>query len=52
MSEVTSLDHKRVCNVSTDARIIEIHRKDCVTQITANTDGTLNITHERMKQAV
>ncbi len=52
MSEVTNLDHKRVCDVSTDSRVIEIRRKDCVTRITANSDGTLNITHERVKQAV
>lgn len=52
MSEVTNLDHKRVCDVSTDSRVIEIRRKDCVTRITANSDCTLNITHERVKQAV
>ena len=32
MSEVTNLDHKRVCDVSADARVIEIRRKDCVTR--------------------
>jgi len=50
MSEVVNLDHKRVCNISTDARVIEIRRKDCVTRITANPNGTLNITHERIGQ--
>lgn len=52
MSGVTNLDHKRVCDVSTDARIIEIRKKDCVTRITANPNGTLKIIHERVKLAV
>lgn len=52
MSEVTNLDHKRVCDVSNDSRVIEIRRKDCVTRITVNPNGTLNITHERVKQAI
>ena len=52
MSEVTNLDNKRVCDVSTDLRVIEIRRKECITRITANLDGTLNITHECIKTAV
>lgn len=52
ISEVTNLDRKRVCYVSTDKRVIEIRKKDCVTRITANLDGTLNITQDRIKQAV
>jgi len=36
---------KRICDISSDKRIIEIRKKDCVTLITANPDGTLNITH-------
>ncbi len=47
MSEVVNLDHKRVCDMSADARIVLIRRKDCVTRITANPNGTLRITHER-----
>ena len=50
MSEVINLDHKRVCDISTDARVIEIRKKDCITRISANTNGTLNITHEHVKQ--
>ena len=50
MREVTNLDHKRICDVSADARVIEIRRKDCVTRITANPNGTLSITHEREGQ--
>lgn len=51
MSEVINLDHKRVCDVSADKRTVEIKRKDCVTRITANLDGTLNITHEHAPSA-
>jgi len=51
MSEVSNLDHKRICDVSKDAKTIEIRKKDCVTRITANPDGTLKITHERVKSA-
>lgn len=45
MDEVRNPDRKRVCDLSTDRRIIEIRKKGCVTRITANPDGTLNITH-------
>jgi hypothetical protein len=48
MSEVENLDRKRVCDISTDKRLVEIRRKDCVTRITARPDGTLNITQERI----
>ncbi|MDR2513628.1 MAG: hypothetical protein LBD02_00260 [Christensenellaceae bacterium] len=47
MSEVTNLDCKRVCDISADKRMVEIRRKDCVTRITANPDGTLNVVQER-----
>lgn len=52
MSEVTNLDCKRVCDISTNGKVIEIRKKNCVTKITANLDGTLNITQDRIKQAV
>lgn len=48
MNEVQNLDKKRVCDVSTDGKVIEIRKKDCVTRITANPDGTLRITQERI----
>ena len=48
MHEEHNLDQKRVCDVSSDRKIAEIRRKDCTTRITANPDGTLNITHERI----
>lgn len=51
MSEVTNLDRKRVCDISADERTVEIRKKDCVTRITANPDGTLCITHERTNPA-
>jgi len=47
MSEVWNLDHKRVCDISLDAKIAEIRKKDCVTRIEANPDGTLLITNTR-----
>ena len=51
MNEVINLDRKRVCDISTDAKIIEIRKKDCVTKIQANADGTLEIIHERINPA-
>jgi len=50
MQTITNLDSKRVCDVSVDKRVIEIRKKSCITKITANPDGTLNITHERIPQ--
>ncbi len=50
MSEVVNLDHKRICDVSADARVVLIRRKGCVTRITANSNGTLHIKHEREEQ--
>ena len=52
MTEVRNLNKKRVGDVSKDTRVFEIQIKDCVTKITANADGTLNITHERVKSTV
>lgn len=51
MNSVTNLDRKRVFDISTDQKVIEIRKKDSVTRITANPDGTLKITHERINQA-
>jgi hypothetical protein len=47
MSEVTNLDRKRVCDISADKRTVEIRRKDCVTRITADHDGTLKVVQGR-----
>lgn|GEM_PF-610707 len=49
--KIENLDHKRVCDISTDSKIIEIRKKDCITRIKANSDGTLKITHERINPA-
>ncbi len=51
MTEVTNLDNKRVCDISADGTVIKIRKKDCVTIITANPDGTLNVTQERANPA-
>lgn len=47
MKEELNLDCKRVCDISGDNKTIIIRKKDCLTIITANHDGTLNIKHER-----
>ena len=49
MKEVVNLDRKRVCDISGDGRVIVIRKKDCVTKITANPDGTLRVAQERIK---
>ena len=48
MSEVKNLNNKRVLDVSADMKTVEIRKKECITRITANPDGTLKITHERI----
>lgn len=52
VKEVKNLDYKRVCDVSTDKRVVEILKKDCITKIVANPNGTLNITHKRIISTV
>lgn len=47
MKQELNLDHKRVCDISTDLKVLEIRKKGCITTITANPDGTLNIIHKR-----
>jgi len=49
MNEVINLDQKRVCDMSADKRTIEIRKRDCVTKILANSDGTLKVVNERAK---
>lgn len=43
MEIIKNLNGKRVCDRSQDRKVIEIVQKDCLTRITANPDGTLNI---------
>jgi len=47
MTGITNPDRKRVCDISADAKVVEIRKRDCVTRIKANPDGTLKIVHER-----
>lgn len=47
MEEIKNLDGKRVCDIAHDKKAIEIGKKDCITRITANSDGTLIITNLR-----
>jgi hypothetical protein len=47
-NEIKNLNHKRVCDISSDGRICTIKRDDCVTIITANPDKTFNFTHKRI----
>lgn len=46
MREVRNINNKRICDISNDSKVVEIRLKDCLTIITANPDGALNITHE------
>jgi len=51
MIMVENLDLKRVCDISDDKRIIVIRKRNCVTYIFANENGTLSVTHERISEA-
>ena len=46
MEEVRNASGKRVCDISADHKTIEIVIRGCVTRITANPDGTLNIENQ------
>ena len=52
MIGITNPDHKRICDISSDAKVIEIRKRDCVTKIWACSDGTLTIAHERASPEV
>ena len=43
MEPVKNLNDKRICDISKDRKVIEILQKGCLTRITANPDGTLNV---------
>jgi len=45
MEIIKNLNNKRICDRSKDRKVVEIIQKDCLTRITANPDGTLNIQH-------
>lgn len=48
--EIRNLEGKRVCDISLDRTVIEIVQKGCLTRITANPDGTLNVENIRLTQ--
>lgn len=43
--EVKNLNQKRVCDISPDRKKLQIRKGNCLTEITVNKDGTLNISH-------
>ena len=43
MEIIKNLNGKRVCDRSEDGRVIQIVQRGCMTLITANPDGTLNV---------
>ena len=43
MNKFKNSGGKRVCDISEDRKVVEIIRDGCITRITANPDGTLNI---------
>ena len=48
MIEVKNLNQKLVGTISDDEKVYTIIIKGCVTTITANPDGTLNIEHSHL----
>ena len=51
MEPVKNLNDKRVCDISRDRKVVEIVQKGCLTRITANKDGTLNIENVPLHKA-
>ena len=43
MTQVKDLNRKRVCDISDDGKSAYIRRGDCITKITADTDGNLTL---------
>lgn len=50
MKGVRNIDNKRIFDMSDDNRVIYIRIKGCETTITANPDGTLNVTHTKIEK--
>lgn len=46
---IKNLDNRRVCDMSADNKIATMMIKGCVTIITANPDGTLQVSHTYYK---
>ena len=51
MKEVRNTDNKRIFDMSDDERVIYLRVKNCETQITANPDGTLKVTHRSIENS-
>lgn len=51
MEEIRNLNNKRVCDISMDKHTVEIVHGNCLTRITANPDGTLNVTNQTIVKA-
>lgn len=47
MEEIRNLNGKRVCDISSDRKVVLIANKDCLTRITANPDGSLKVEHTK-----
>ena len=50
MEEFRNLNGKRVCDWSKDHKVAVIVQKNCITRITANLNGTLNIENVPLSQ--
>jgi len=48
MEQVRNLDGKLVCGIQQESGVVEIVKKDCVTRVRLNLDGTFQISHERI----
>jgi hypothetical protein len=51
MEEIRNLNGKRICDRSEDGRVIQIVQRGCMTLITANPDGTLNVENVHLPTA-
>ena len=43
MKEIRNLNGKRVCDISSDRRVVEIVQKECITRISIGDDMRLDI---------
>ncbi|NMA83211.1 MAG: hypothetical protein GX962_05035 [Epulopiscium sp.] len=50
MNQVLDLNNKRVFDISDDKKTLELRRKNCITTVSANPDGTFNISHKKVNQ--
>ena len=50
MNQVLDLNNKRVFDISDDKKTLELSQKNCITTVSANPDGTFNISHKKVNQ--